>query len=125
MGVDESLKKLTSNEQKKLEAWKAREGWTKEKSFNGLFDLGHHMPRDLVAPNVKGTWGGGNGKYVCVMCGKVTTVTNLCRQCPEMPATEETVRPLYCYYHDTVHEMEKDGKRVPSTHIAIEMVKVA
>ena len=123
--------KLTKKEQENLEAWKKREGWTKEKSFNHLFGYpgtelgGNKMPINLIAPGVKGNWSGeADSKYVCVMCGYVTTATNVCRQCPEMPTTTELTAFRHCDTHDTVHFIEKDGKKIPTTHESIGMVKV-
>lgn len=115
---------ITKKERKNLESWKKREGWTGEKSFNGLFDFGDSMPVNLVAPNTKGSWSG-EGKCVCVMGGYATTVTNVHRRCPEMPVTAELIRPEYCYTHETVHFVERDGKKIPTTHKGINMVLVS
>lgn len=122
------MMKLTKKEQKNLKAWKKRENWTREKSFKGLFnffgDSGDNMPTNLIAPNAKGSWSG-EGKCVCVMCGYVATTTNVCRKCSEMPATAELIRPMPCHHCETVHFIERDGKKIPTTHKSIAMVLVS
>ena len=43
------------------------------------------------------------GVMYCPECGYKTTVTNICRSCPETPATEELTRPVFCEAHNMVH----------------------
>ncbi|MDG6918384.1 MAG: hypothetical protein JRN62_03005 [Nitrososphaerota archaeon] len=91
------------------------------------------MPGNVIAPEVPQEAGShGMSKYVCVMCGYVTTVTNVCRQCREMPLTEELTRPVFCYKHmkddgddPMLHFKEENGAKVFLTHTSIVMVCVA
>jgi len=43
------------------------------------------------------------GVMRCPKCGYETTVTNIHRSCPQTPATEELVRPIFCYVHKVEH----------------------
>lgn len=63
---------------------------------------------------------------ICQKCGKQSTVTNICRECPEMPATSalnpEMVKTKFCYAHCEPHTVELDGKTYPATHESDKMV---
>jgi len=113
--------RLTKSERKHLEEWVIREGWTREKTIKKQFEYGNSMPLSLCAPGVPHYHWGGNGKMICVMCGYVTMVTNICRQCPEMPADAELTGPRYCYTHKMVHGKEEAWM----AHRAIPMVVVS
>jgi len=43
----------------------------------------------------------------CPKCGYETTVTNICRSCPETPADQKLTCPVLCGTHEMVHQ--KDG----------------
>ena len=115
--------RLSSKERKKLEEWVLREGWTREKTINRRFRYGNSMPINLVAPGIPQENWSGNGKCVCPMCGYVTTVTNICRQCPEMPTDEEAVCPVMCYMHKVAHRDEVNRKWL--MHRTVAMVCVS
>lgn len=122
---------LTPQERKRLEAWAKRENWTRVRSiikdFGPLAQEGYgdRMPVNLIAPGVKGSWSEA-GKHVCVMCGYVTSVTNICRNCKELPTETEMIGPTICYTHgEMCHYIVKDRKIVWVTHDSIGMVKVS
>ena len=121
---------LSMKERTALEAWVKAEGWTREKSILQKFGywkegLGESMPRNLVAPGVTGTWGG-EGNYVCVMCGYVTSITNIHRSCSELPADQELIRPVrQCSHDDAPHYVVRRNERVWTGHRSIAMVKVS
>jgi len=113
--------RLSPKERKKLEEWVIQEGWTREKSINKQFDFDESMPRNLVAPGIPPEHWGGNGKMVCVMCGYVTTVTNLHRDCFELPADEPIITFRYCHKHKVNHKNETGW----TTHRTIAMVCIS
>ena len=127
--VKEFLKKyypfdwsLTAQEKKRLIAWVIREGWTRQKTIDKQFGFGDDsMPVNLVAPDAPQDHWSGNGKCVCVMCGYVSTVTNVHRRCYELPADREATIPIFCYEHDIFHE--DSGKHM--MHRSINMVAVS
>jgi len=88
------------------------------------------MPANLVVPGVPPEHHHGKGKCVCVMCGYSTTVTNICRECPELPADAELSMDMVpngriCYHHETPHFIMKNKKRIWTTHRSISMVCVS
>jgi hypothetical protein len=59
----------------------------------------------------------------CPKCGYETTVTNICRSCPETPATEELTRPVFCFIHNMYHTRKNpDGSitYLGHQHVAME-----
>ncbi len=128
---------ITAKEKKALEAWAIRENWSRQKSIDKQFPLGmkqslldagfgNAMPNNLVAPGIPDRNWSGRGKCVCVMCGYVTTVTNVHRQCSELPADDEMNTASLCYTHgEEVHFVERDGKKIPTVHRGIAMVCVS
>lgn len=115
--------RLSKAERKRLEEWVLREGWTREKTIKKQFRYDNSMPVNLVAPGLSSDRWGSEGKCVCVMCGYVTTSTNICRHCVELPADEIAIRPVLCYTHKTTHRDSKDEKW--TMHRSIPMVAVS
>lgn len=113
--------RLTKAERKRLKEWVIREGWTREKSIKRQFNFDNSMPANLVVPGVPPEHWSGEGKTICIMCGYVTTVTNIHRCCPELPADEEVIYPQYCYIHKQPHRIDNKW----ATHRAINMVAVS
>jgi hypothetical protein len=60
----------------------------------------------------------------CPLCGYETTVTNVHRNCPEAPATEEVVFPMYCFEHDTRHIVTINGENHWTIHKSVPMYVV-
>ena len=115
--------RLSPKERKKLEEWVLREGWTREKTINRQFRFENSMPTNLTAPGIPYEHWSQAGKCVCVMCGYVTTSTNICRHCVKMPTDEEAICPVHCYAHKTVHKDEKNKKWL--MHRTVAMVCVS
>jgi len=59
-------------------------------------------------------------QFRCPKCGYTTNVTNVCRACPKMPATERTRIYIYCFNHYTIH---RDSEGHPTTHKSVMMVE--
>jgi hypothetical protein len=115
--------RLTKAERKRLEEWVIREGWTREKTIKKQFRYDNSMPTNLAAPGVPSDHWSRDGKCICVMCGYVTTSTNICRHCVELPADEVATRPVYCYVHKTPHRDSNNEKW--TMHRSIVMVAVS
>jgi hypothetical protein len=115
--------RLSPKEREKLKEWVLREGWTRQKTIDRAFRYESTMPHNLCAPGVPYENWGGNGKCVCPMCGYITTVTNICRQCPEMPADAEATVPVMCYTHHVCHRDEVSKKW--TTHRTVAMVCIS
>ena len=113
--------RLTKREKTNLIAWAEREQWTREKTIKKEFFYENSMPINLVAPDVPPEHWSGKGKCVCVMCGYTSTVTNVHRQCYELPADDETICDVFCYTHDMPHTV--NGKW--TEHRSILMVAVS
>lgn len=117
--------RLTRRELALLRRWEEETGWTRSKTVEKGFDYESSMPQVLWVPGVPpGAWSK-SGKCVCVMCGYVTSVTNICRQCPEAPVDEELIQEEYCHWHHSPHYMRKGDNAVPATHRSIPMVVVS
>lgn len=117
--------RLNTDERRRLEAWKEREKWTKEKSIGREFS-GDSMPTNLVAPDVPRVIF--EHKYVCAVCEYVSALfTGVHKDCPELPADREVTYPQYCYVHKEFHytHERKDGSKVWSSHRDIKMVQVS
>jgi hypothetical protein len=120
---------LTKEELARLRKWVKDTGWTRQKTINREFDIGTgsdraSMPRVLWADVPMEDWER-KGKCVCVMCGRTSMATNICRECPEMPADVEHPNPPFCRKHKTYHYIIKNGKKVGAVHRSIHMVAVS
>lgn len=56
-------------------------------------------------------------EYKCPACGYRSTVTNVCRTCPETPANQPARIPVWCHNHKRAHMI--DGK--PVSHKSLNM----
>ena len=117
--------RLTKDELRALKGWAINQDWSRKKTLKAQFFGQDSMPRILWVPGISpGAWSRA-GKCVCVMCGYVTTVTNICRQCPEMPTDDEAIHEVYCEVHKMPHYMRKGDTVVPAIHRSINMVVVS
>jgi len=59
----------------------------------------------------------------CPKCGYETTVTNICRNCPETPIIVKLTSPVFCGTHDCFHFKDNpDGTKTYLTHESVVMV---
>jgi hypothetical protein len=125
-----------------LEEWERDTGWTRQKSIDYAFarpEWKESMPQAI--PVVKGLnmndWSG-RAICVCVMCGYVTSSTNIHRKCPDLPADHEDTDFTFCYYHTpderrrlndedepTIHFIIRNGEKISTSHRGIKMVAVS
>ncbi len=83
------------------------------------------MPRQLVVKGLHPNDWSGSSIAVCVLCGYVTSVTNVHRNCPEMPADAEMVSPVFCYSHTPGGKKRTNEKQQPAIHfITQDKVKI-
>lgn len=126
---------MTEGDIRRLKLWIKREGWAKKWSRTHGFRFESSMPLNIMGPEVPPeAQNEASAKFVCVMCGYVTSVTDICRGCREMPATQEMIGPEACYTHGKgegdqrtprFHFKMRYGKRVWLAHEGIRMVCIA
>ena len=107
---------LSKEERGALEEWAEREGWTRNKSLKKEFD-GESMPINLIAPRASD---GPGGKYVCVLCGSIST-NSVCENCPDTTADEPMQNRTYCPVHAKYHSYGSNftvHRSIPTVRIA-------